>query len=168
MLPAIDPREAVKAVNRRSPFPNVPTVLGREVAPRRVGGAPRAVAGLSLGATHLGPLRSAVGGQPVRLGEVADLARLQVWLRARECALRIGSAELVGRQPALAGALVNDPPMEELGRDRHLLVGVTPVSKGTADRLGSQLVVIGLIGRNAPVTKRCGSSRLRHTMNFTA
>ena len=129
MLPAIDPREAVKAVGRRSPFPIVPIVSGRELAPRRVGRAPRAVAGLSLGATHLGPLRSAVGGQPVRLGEIADLARLQVWLRARECALRIGSAELIGRQPALAGALINDPPVEELGRDRHLLVVTAGVER---------------------------------------
>jgi len=81
------------------------------------------VARLWLGATYLRPLRSAVGGQPVRLGEVADLARLQVWLRAGERALRIGAAELVGRQPALTGALVGDPPVEELGRGNHLLVG---------------------------------------------
>ena len=49
--------------------------------------------------------------------------------RARECALRIGSAELVVRQPALAGALINDPPVEELGRDRHLLVVTAGVER---------------------------------------
>ena len=149
-------------------IPERPHRLGEELAPRRVGGVPRAVTRLSLGATRLRPLGSAVGGQPVRLGEVADLARLQVRLGARECALRMGAAELVGRQPALAGALVDDPPAEELGRDRHLVVGVAAgVERRPQTGWADQLVAIGLIGRNAPVTKGCGSPRLRHTMNLT-
>ena len=48
--------------------------LGEDLAPRRVGGVPRAVARLSIGSTRLRPIPfwSAVGGHPVRLGEVCD------------------------------------------------------------------------------------------------
>jgi len=54
-----------------------------------------------------------------------QLARLQVWLGAGECARGIGSGERVGRQTALVGALINDPPAKELGRV-HMHVGACP------------------------------------------
>ena len=62
----------------------------------------RAVARLSLGATRLRPLGSAVGGRPVRLGAVADLARLRVWLRAGVALCGVGARQhvrLVRRLP---------------------------------------------------------------------
>jgi len=60
--------------------------------------------------------RSAIAVHLAGFRQMPDLARLQVGLGAVELPLGIGWLQLVRRTAALAGALADDPPAEELGR----------------------------------------------------
>jgi len=120
------------------------------------------------GALRLIALWPTVGGWLVRVDEIADLTRLQIWLCAGKCARRIGASDLVGRQAALAGALVDDPPAEKLGRGRHLPAVAKGCCRNQGCGPGQPMLVRMLIGRNAPGIEGCSEPKRRHTMDFTS
>src|SRR5678816_4565250 len=118
---SLDGSASKRDAGRRHGLPQALRSIAHRLA--KTGAIPLAPPWDSRGTDSSPVTRPAVGGRLARFVQVTQLARLQVWLGAGECPRSIGAGERVGRQAALAGALVDDPPAEELGRGRHFLVG---------------------------------------------